>query len=405
MNAIEARRHSDGGHGIHPYFGKVDPALAHVLIETHSKPGDVVLDPFCGSGTVLHEALLQGRHACGWDSSPLAVMIAAAKLVGTDEATTKELLEASSILEEHDPRAGLFFKPAPFEAVAPAMPRVRNIERWFSANALSELAWITRFIDGYECAPRTRLLLRTAFSRIVTRASNQQGESTYRCVSKPDYAGRIVELFRDSIRHVARVTARYETQRQLATHEKLTSFSWSMDQGAELVWGSQRATVEVSDARQHQSSGTFADLVVTSPPYLMSWDYGLYHKFRFYWLGLDLDSYEETEIGRHLRRRNDDLPRYTEDMTAAFRSLATAVHDGGVVAMINAPSVLHGRKVDTNAVLADCASDCFTLLNSTASLAIPGPHHGMYASLNARQAATAGESGKREHVLLFRKRS
>ncbi len=404
MNSIQPRRHNDGGHGLHPYFGKVDPALAHFLVESHSKEGDVVLDPFCGSGTVLHEALLNGRNAVGWDSSPLAVMIAAAKLVGTDEETTRQLLRAHEALEIHDPRSGIFFRQTIFDAVAPTMPRVRNIDRWFSTNAVNELAWLTRFTNAFECCARARLLLRTAFSRIITRASNQQGESTYRAVSKPDYNGRVIELFRDSIRHVIRVTSRYEAQRKLAPHEALTSFEWSKS-GAALSWGERRATIVQRDARDHKNSKPFAHLVVTSPPYLMSWDYGLYHKFRFYWLGFDLDSYEETEIGRHLRRQKDDLPRYIEDMTGAFSSIAAALYQGGMIAMINAPSILHGEKIDTNAVLATCASEHFDMVDCTPSLAIPGPHHGMYASLSTREASTAGERGKTEHVLLFRKRS
>src|SRR5207247_2330951 len=97
------------------------------------------------------------------------------------------------------------------------------------------------------------------------------------------------------------------------------------------------------------------DLVVTSPPYLMSWDYGLYHKFRFYWLDFDLDAYEETEIGRHLRRKKDDIERYRADMTGAFKSMSLALSTGARIVMINAPSVVYGKKVDTNVILEECA--------------------------------------------------
>ncbi|MHC1635591.1 MAG: DNA methyltransferase [Candidatus Methanospirareceae archaeon] len=43
-------------HGIHPYPARMVPQVAKKLIENYSKPYDVVLDPFCGSGGVLTEA-------------------------------------------------------------------------------------------------------------------------------------------------------------------------------------------------------------------------------------------------------------------------------------------------------------------------------------------------------------
>ena len=51
--------------------GMLPPKLAQVLINLCGplKPGSVVLDPFCGTGVVLQEALLMGYHAYGTDIS------------------------------------------------------------------------------------------------------------------------------------------------------------------------------------------------------------------------------------------------------------------------------------------------------------------------------------------------
>ncbi|PWK89489.1 DNA methylase [Lentzea atacamensis] len=43
----------------------IPPAIAAHAIATYSRPGDLVLDPDCGAGTVLVEALQAGRHALG----------------------------------------------------------------------------------------------------------------------------------------------------------------------------------------------------------------------------------------------------------------------------------------------------------------------------------------------------
>jgi len=76
-----ARR--DWGHALHSlcsYSGKLKPAIAHHLVQTFVPIGGSVLDPFAGVGTIPFEAALQGRLAYGFDLSPVAFVVASAKL-------------------------------------------------------------------------------------------------------------------------------------------------------------------------------------------------------------------------------------------------------------------------------------------------------------------------------------
>ena len=66
-------------HSISPYIGRIKPAFAHWLIKASSKPNDVVLDPFCGIGTVPLEADIMKRKAIGIDLNPYAALISKAK--------------------------------------------------------------------------------------------------------------------------------------------------------------------------------------------------------------------------------------------------------------------------------------------------------------------------------------
>src|SRR5919202_4753421 len=66
-------------HDYHKYPAKFIPQLAERLIRENSKSGDLVCDPFMGSGTTLLEAILNSRRAYGSDINPLSVLISKAK--------------------------------------------------------------------------------------------------------------------------------------------------------------------------------------------------------------------------------------------------------------------------------------------------------------------------------------
>lgn len=60
----------------HAYHTKVPPEGIRPHILHYTDPGDVILDPFCGSGMTGLAAILEGRHAILSDLSPAAVHIA-----------------------------------------------------------------------------------------------------------------------------------------------------------------------------------------------------------------------------------------------------------------------------------------------------------------------------------------
>ncbi len=70
------------GHSLHriaPYVGRIKPPFAHFIIKYVSNRGDLILDPFCGIGTIPLEASLMGRNSIGVDINPYAIKIAKAK--------------------------------------------------------------------------------------------------------------------------------------------------------------------------------------------------------------------------------------------------------------------------------------------------------------------------------------
>ncbi|MCK4809870.1 MAG: site-specific DNA-methyltransferase [Candidatus Omnitrophica bacterium] len=76
-------------HRLHPYKGKFIPQLVEYFFDSHTdkfkrdtcfKKGDIVLDPFCGSGTALVQANELGMHAIGLDISTFNSLISNVKV-------------------------------------------------------------------------------------------------------------------------------------------------------------------------------------------------------------------------------------------------------------------------------------------------------------------------------------
>lgn len=66
-------------HGIYPYRGKIS-ALDAEQILSQMPTSSVVLDPFCGSGTIVYEGLRFGHKTIGIDANPIAVVLSKGKI-------------------------------------------------------------------------------------------------------------------------------------------------------------------------------------------------------------------------------------------------------------------------------------------------------------------------------------
>ena len=86
-------------HRLHPYKGKFIPQLVEYFLDSHIddfkkerffKTGDIILDPFCGSGTTLVESNELGLHAVGVDVSAFNALISNAKIYSYDISDIKK---------------------------------------------------------------------------------------------------------------------------------------------------------------------------------------------------------------------------------------------------------------------------------------------------------------------------
>ncbi len=90
--------------------------LLERIIEIATEPGDLVLDPFCGSGTALVAAKLLGRHSIGIDCSAEAVALAQSRIAAPEKTASALLKKGRAAYANADAEAlsllnGLDFVP------------------------------------------------------------------------------------------------------------------------------------------------------------------------------------------------------------------------------------------------------------------------------------------------------
>ena len=91
-------------HSLCSYQGKLKPSIAHFLVSWFTEPGQTVLDPLAGVGTIPLEARIQGRVGLASDLSPLADTVCRAKLEPFDEASVwAGLGELGEFISSHRP--------------------------------------------------------------------------------------------------------------------------------------------------------------------------------------------------------------------------------------------------------------------------------------------------------------
>src|SRR5437016_12936771 len=100
LEAIPAARQEEARHyGVHPYFTRRPANVVRAYVQRYSQSGDVVLDPFGGTGVTAIEAFLLGRHAIQNDLNPFANFIAQ-NIADTSLASTTPLRQAFERVEQ-----------------------------------------------------------------------------------------------------------------------------------------------------------------------------------------------------------------------------------------------------------------------------------------------------------------
>lgn len=348
-------------HGFDRYPAKMIPQMARFLIDEISKPGDTVLDPFCGSGSVLVESLLRERNAVGIDLNPLAVVFAKAKTILYDPVLLGKQFQ--EILSR-------FATP-----VCPYQYDFLNSNYWFTPATLRKLGVIRTVLDGYllELPPNYMFFWKAVMASIVRECSRADTRGPKPFISKRARARRLGRHF-DPIKMF-----------------QSTAWSWMNTEclyAAKLAKNGARAQVELGDSR-HLSSilgKQQVDAVITSPPYLSAQDYYRSSKLQLFvmgssetdlkersrtFIGSDRILYDKSLLDKELpsvlaERTRDELAghnkksacvfaQYVLDMSAVLDEISSLLKEGLSCAIVSGYNLVAGVVVRTPEVIVELA--------------------------------------------------
>lgn len=346
-------------HQLSPYIGKMKSVIASDLIATYSRPGDLVVDPFCGCGTVPLEAARLGRRVFASDASLYAMTLTRGKLRAP--TTVNEALERLDWLLGW--------------AASLPLPNLRSVPRWvrafFHPRTLKETLRLTTFLKkerehfflaallgilhhqrpGFLSFPSSHLVPYLRSAKFPRSAYPELYE--YRAIP-PRLRAKVERTLR---RPPAEPPARYVT-------------------------GMRRSFVETV------SFPDDIDCVVTSPPYMNALDYVRDNRLRLWFLGGPCQEPENRAL--------TSLHGFERALRALARKLEQKLRPGGVcIFIVGEKKIRKGNGFPSEALTSMFAAHAPALkLYHVVSDAIP----------DIRRSRRRLAGVRKEHILIFRKK-
>jgi len=250
-------------HGFFKYPCKFIPQVPKWAILKYTKKGDIILDPFAGSGTTLVEAVINGRKGLAVDFDKLSQLLCKSKTIILTSKQIDKLIELKSSLF-NKPSVGYDFQPD-----------LHNTLHWFPEENVHELKVLKFNIERiFEDIKDERIynFLLVCFASIIKKCS-----------------------FADSVSPKPYVSRRIKKQPQQVQKTFYKTFDSYIEQIREYSSKKAEKCVILSDDAREIHAPQFdgkVDLAITSPPYINAFDYVRSLRLENAWLGF----YGDTNI-------------------------------------------------------------------------------------------------------------
>ena len=278
-------------HGLYPYRGKISALDAEKIVKQFDS-NLTLLDPFCGSGTIVYEAQKHGMSSIGIDSNPIALYLSKAKTSLINNTNEQYIEECTHIIElaKKDLLNGNFQS-------MPEAPRTL-----FHEDSATEIMCVKNYFNNMSD------YLKAAYFGAI--ALTVRGNNHYKWTSST-------------------VGKNIEPKRYISFFEKFLMKTKKHSKFLNNKSTSKLSKVVQADSRNLLSTipDNSIDVVFTSPPYFDSLDYTAYYAKLIY---------EIHEMNRNTIKENliQSAKTYKEDMTSVLNEMDRITKDNSIIVFV-----------------------------------------------------------------------
>ncbi len=275
-------------HDYHRYPAKFIPQLVEKLIAEYIIDGHAhINDPFMGSGTTIVTAISKGFQASGTDINKISYLVTKVKSKPIEPIyLEKKVNQFLSVLSFLDPSQNELYD-TPIKPIIPEK-HIEKIDYWFSTEHKNQLGTILTVISNQD-DQTFRDFLRVAFSNILKNCSIWNKGYT-----KP------TRDFKKKPTTPSTAIRRHLMKMQRGNEQFYNAVPY-------LDKCEKHLNIQVGDAKEQPVPDNSVDLIVSSSPYVTSYEYADLHQLSTIWLDLtdDLNEYKKEFIGTSFKQYED----------------------------------------------------------------------------------------------------
>jgi len=340
-------------HRIHHYPAKFKSFIITKSLEYANSKGkniSVIADTFCGCGTSAFEARRNGIDFWGCDINPVATLIARVKSEKYQDST----------IERYYGKVVKRFEKTRDDSIAG--PINERIIYWFGDVQIRELSNLKTAIIDTVSNKKYRDFFLVGFSNILKGTSRWLSKSIKPQVDQNKTPLDVLDAFRKQIKMMR--SAAIQSSKELTKS---------------------KVTIETSSILEPRDSWPKVNIIVTSPPYVTSYEYADIHQLSTLWLGY-VDDYrslrkgtigskgvnfdntlldEINDVGKEIyhalnfkdRAIAKSVTKYFSDMSKAVGNMYNLLSDDGMIFLVVGNTKYRNVEVDNVKFICRCMND------------------------------------------------
>ena len=352
---------------IHPYPAKFPLELAIKYIEKYTKEKEVVYDPFMGAGTTLLACSLLNRYGFGSDINHIGVLISKFKLLKLE---LNEISELERFIDDIKRASVDDFKNCDKFFYD-------SINHWFCNESICVLSYLKKEINKFS-NDKLIIFCNLVLSSIINVVSNQESDTRYAAVKKDNLSiENIIGIFVKKFDLILNLYKEFNPINRTSTIEN-----------AQLL-NSKNCSLLLKENN--------VDFILTSPPYINTYDYYLYHKHRMNWLGYDVKYSMYNEIGSRREfsslKRNENV--FIDDLFEIFEKTNDYLKRDGHIVIVIGDGKVSGKMFD--------AKENIVKLCTKLNWEVVDYEHTLLEKTSKSFQKFHTSQGKKEHIITFKK--